>query len=82
MSKSSFADAGCTKYIALMGGVCGSLDKGAIAASIGAVLKAYGYRVTAIKLDPYFNIDKSQISPFQHGEVRWTGDSAVWTHRV
>eukprot|EP00906_Rhabdomonas_costata_P031475 RCo044450 len=64
------------KFVAVTGGVCGSLDKGAIAASIGAVLKAYGYRVTAMKIDPYFNIDKSLISPLQHGEVFVLDDGA------
>ena len=33
------------------------------------LLKAAGLRVTAIKIDPYLNIDAGTMSPFEHGEV-------------
>jgi len=45
------------------------LGKGITAASIGRMLMERGYRVTAIKIDPYINIDAGLMSPFQHGEV-------------
>ena len=45
------------------------LGKGITAASIGRLLMNKGYRVTAIKIDPYINIDAGLMSPFQHGEV-------------
>ncbi len=45
------------------------LGKGITAASIGRLLMNRGYRVTAIKIDPYINIDAGLMSPFQHGEV-------------
>jgi len=45
------------------------LGKGITAASIGRMLMERGYRITAIKIDPYINIDAGLMSPFQHGEV-------------
>ncbi|HLG25471.1 MAG TPA: CTP synthase, partial [Candidatus Gracilibacteria bacterium] len=58
-----------TKYIFVTGGVCSSLGKGIATASIGALLKASGFKVFTIKLDPYLNVDPGTMSPFQHGEV-------------
>ncbi len=57
------------KYIIVTGGVMSGLGKGITAASIGRNLKNMGHRVTAIKIDPYINIDAGTMSPFQHGEV-------------
>ena len=45
------------------------IGKGTLSASIGRILKACGYRVTLIKIDPYVNIDAGTLSPFEHGEV-------------
>jgi hypothetical protein len=28
-----------------------------------------GFRVTALKIDPYLNVDAGTMSPFEHGEV-------------
>lgn len=50
------------------------LGKGITTASIGRNLKNRGYKVTAIKIDPYINIDAGTMSPFQHGEVFVLGD--------
>lgn len=58
-----------TKYIFVTGGVCSSLGKGIATASIGALLKAAGYKVVTMKMDPYLNVDPGTMSPFQHGEV-------------
>lgn len=58
-----------TKYVVVSGGVCSSLGKGVTTSSIGALLRGRGFRVTAIKLDPYLNIDAGLMSPFEHGEV-------------
>lgn len=65
-----------TKYIFITGGVVSSVGKGLTSASIGALLEARGLRVTAIKLDPYINVDPGTMSPFQHGEVFVTDDGA------
>merc|ERR1719454_1443173 len=58
-----------TKYVVVSGGVCSSLGKGVATSSIGALLRGHGLRVTAIKLDPYVNIDAGLMSPYEHGEV-------------
>ena len=64
------------KYIFVTGGVCSSLGKGIATASIGALLKAAGFKVFTMKLDPYLNVDPGTMSPFQHGEVYVTDDGA------
>lgn len=65
-----------TKYIFVTGGVCSSLGKGITTASIGALLKASGFKVFTMKLDPYLNVDPGTMSPFQHGEVFVLEDGA------
>jgi CTP synthase len=65
-----------TKFIFVTGGVLSSLGKGLAAASIAALLKARGLRVTIQKLDPYINVDPGTMNPFQHGEVYVTDDGA------
>ncbi len=45
------------------------LGKGITAASVGRILKNRGYAVTAVKIDPYLNIDAGTMNPGQHGEV-------------
>ena len=37
--------------------------------SIGVLLKAWGLKVTSIKIDPYLNIDAGTMNPVEHGEV-------------
>lgn len=65
------------KFIIVTGGVISSLGKGITASSIGLILKAYGYRVTAIKIDPYLNVDSDTMSPFEHGEAYVLKDGSV-----
>lgn len=64
------------KYIFVTGGVCSSLGKGITASSIGVILKAAGYKVNMMKIDPYLNVDAGTMNPYQHGEVYVTGDGA------
>lgn len=45
------------------------LGKGITASSIGMLLKARGLKVSAIKIDPYLNLDAGTMNPFEHGEV-------------
>nr|XP_044996888.1 CTP synthase 2 isoform X4 [Jaculus jaculus] len=54
------------KYILVTGGVISGIGKGIIASSIGTILKSCGLRVTAIKIDPYINIDAGTFSPYEH----------------
>ena len=63
-----------TKYVFVTGGVVSGLGKGITAASLGRLLKARGYKVTIMKLDPYINVDPGTMSPYQHGEVFVTED--------
>jgi CTP synthase len=57
------------KLIVVTGGVLSGLGKGITASSIGLLLKQCGYKVSAIKIDPYLNCDAGTMNPFQHGEV-------------
>jgi len=65
-----------TKYIFITGGVVSSLGKGIATSSIGALLRARGYQVTAVKIDPYINVDAGTMRPYEHGEVFVTQDGA------
>jgi CTP synthase len=58
-----------TKYIFVTGGVMSGVGKGVAAASIGKILQSNGFSVTAIKIDPYVNVDAGTMSPTEHGEV-------------
>jgi CTP synthase len=64
------------KYIFVTGGVVSSLGKGITTSSIGALLRARGYKVTAVKIDPYINVDAGTMRPYEHGEVFVTQDGA------
>jgi len=64
------------KYVIVTGGVVSGLGKGITASSIGMLLSSYGLVVTAIKIDPYLNVDAGTISPFEHGEVFVLDDGA------
>ena len=65
-----------TKYIFITGGVLSSLGKGIAAASIAALLKNSGLKISILKADPYINVDPGTMSPFEHGEVFVTQDGA------
>jgi CTP synthase (EC 6.3.4.2) len=62
------------KYIFVAGGVMSSIGKGITTASIGKILKSNGFKVTAIKFDPYINVDAGTMNPIEHGEVFVTDD--------
>ncbi len=64
------------RYVFITGGVVSSLGKGLLAASLGALLQARGYKVRIRKFDPYLNVDPGTMSPYQHGEVYVTDDGA------
>jgi CTP synthase len=57
------------KFIFVTGGVMSGLGKGITAASTGRLLKNAGFDVTAVKVDPYLNVDAGTMNPYQHGEV-------------
>lgn len=57
------------KYIFVVGGVISGVGKGITASSIGKIMQSHGYRVTAMKIDPYINVDAGTMNPTEHGEV-------------
>lgn len=63
-----------TKFIFVVGGVMSGVGKGVTAASIGQILQSRGYKVSAIKMDPYINVDAGTMNPIEHGEVFVTED--------
>jgi len=65
---------GMVNYIIVTGGVISGLGKGITTASIGKILENHGYKVTAIKIDPYINYDAGTLRPTEHGEVWVTED--------
>lgn len=56
-------------FIFVVGGVMSGVGKGIATASIGKLLQARGYSVTAFKIDPYINVDAGTMNPTEHGEV-------------
>ena len=62
------------KYIFVVGGVMSGVGKGITCASIGTILESKGYNVSAIKIDPYINVDAGTMNPVEHGEVFVTED--------
>lgn len=64
-----------TKYIFVVGGVLSGVGKGITTASIGRILKNRGLQVSAIKIDPYVNVDAGTMNPVEHGETFVTEDA-------
>lgn len=65
-----------TKFVIVTGGVLSSVGKGTVAASMGLLLKARGYKISIVKVDPYINVDAGTMNPYMHGEVFVTDDGA------
>ena len=57
------------KYILVTGGVLSGIGKGITSSSTGLLLQRAGYKVTAVKIDPYLNVDAGTMNPYEHGEV-------------
>jgi CTP synthase len=62
------------KYLFITGGVMSGIGKGVTAASVGKILQSRGMSVTAVKIDPYLNVDAGTMNPTVHGEVFVTED--------
>lgn len=58
-----------TKYIFVVGGVMSGVGKGITSSSVATLLKARGLTITAMKIDPYINVDAGTMNPTEHGEV-------------
>lgn len=57
------------KFIFVAGGVMSGVGKGIASSSIGKILQSRGFNVTAMKIDPYVNVDAGTMNPVEHGEV-------------
>ena len=62
------------KFVVVAGGVMSGVGKGLTTASMGRIFGEYGYRTTAVKIDPYINYDAGTMRPTEHGEVFVTDD--------
>ncbi len=62
------------RFIFVVGGVMSGVGKGVTTASIAKILQSKGFVVTAIKIDPYINVDAGTMNPTVHGEVFVTAD--------
>ena len=62
------------RYIFVAGGVMSGVGKGVATAAVGKILQSKGFKVTAIKIDPYVNVDAGTMNPIEHGEVFVTDD--------
>lgn len=58
-----------TKYIFVVGGVISGVGKGVATSSIAKIMQSRGHSVTAMKIDPYVNVDAGTMNPTEHGEV-------------
>lgn len=63
-----------TRYIFVVGGVMSGIGKGIATASLGRILQSKGFNVSAVKIDPYINVDAGTMNPVEHGEVFVTRD--------
>jgi CTP synthase len=57
------------KYIFVVGGVMSGVGKGITASSVALILQSRGFEVTAVKIDPYVNVDAGTMNPIEHGET-------------
>jgi CTP synthase len=63
-----------TRYLFVTGGVMSGIGKGVTVASIAKILQLRGIKVSAMKIDPYLNVDAGTMNPVAHGEVFVTDD--------
>ncbi len=70
VKKKSLTDtvASTPKYIFVVGGVMSGVGKGITSSSIALILQSRGLTVTALKVDPYINVDAGTMNPTEHGE--------------
>ena len=45
------------------------VGKGITSSAIAAIMQARGFMTTAVKIDPYINVDAGTMNPTEHGEV-------------
>lgn len=67
--KTSKAKKSNPKYIFVVGGVMSGVGKGITTSSMALILQSRGFKVTAVKIDPYVNVDAGTMNPLEHGET-------------
>ncbi|MHA1283952.1 MAG: hypothetical protein ACTSVV_12135 [Promethearchaeota archaeon] len=67
------------KFVFVTGGVMSGIGKGVVSASLGKILQFRGFKVSAVKIDPYLNVDPGTLNPIEHGECFIT--EKVWDFR-
>ncbi|UYP45072.1 CTP synthase [Candidatus Lokiarchaeum ossiferum] len=66
------------KFVFVTGGVMSGIGKGVTTASIGKLCQFRGFKVSALKIDPYLNVDPGTLNPVEHGECFITDQ--VWKY--
>lgn len=64
----SRTDTKLPKYIFVVGGVMSGVGKGITSSTVAMLLQSRGLTVTALKIDPYINVDAGTMNPTEHGE--------------
>ncbi len=67
------------KFVIVTGGVMSGIGKGVVSASLGKILQFRGFKISAVKIDPYLNVDPGTLNPIEHGECFITEN--VWDFR-
>ncbi|MEY3471043.1 MAG: synthetase, synthase [Candidatus Parcubacteria bacterium] len=67
--RSSKSKKSSPKYIFVVGGVMSGVGKGITTSSMALILQSRGFNVTAVKIDPYVNVDAGTMNPLEHGET-------------
>jgi CTP synthase len=67
------------KFVFVTGGVMSGIGKGVVSASLGKILQFRGFKLSAVKIDPYLNVDPGTLNPIEHGECFIT--EKVWDFR-
>jgi CTP synthase len=57
------------KFVFVVGGVISGVGKGVTTSTLALLCKQSGFKVTAIKIDPYINVDAGTMNPTEHGEI-------------
>lgn len=63
-----------TRFVFVIGGVMSGIGKGVTVAALARAVQNRGFSVSAVKIDPYINVDAGTMNPVEHGEVFVTAD--------
>ena len=63
-----------TRFVFVVGGVMSGIGKGVTVAALARLFTNRGFSVSAVKIDPYVNVDAGTMNPTEHGEIFVTAD--------